>query len=121
MTTLFLVIEIVYSGYSYAQSREYLLKAGFIEKFTHFIEWPSSGNDSSETFKIAVIGQNKFGNSLEEIFSKVKIKNKVAEIFYISSIEEINDCMILFISGTMDSKLNEILDYTTGKPVPDDQ
>jgi hypothetical protein len=22
------------------QSREYLLKAGYIEKFTHFIEWP---------------------------------------------------------------------------------
>ena len=114
----FLLIEMAHVEFSFAQSREYLLKAGFIEKFTHFVEWPEiNNNSSSETFNIAVIGVNKFEHALEEIFSKVKVKNKSAKIAYISSVDEIKDCRILFISGKMDNILDEILNVTTGKPI----
>lgn len=115
ITIIFLSVGLAQGENSFAQSREYLLKAGFLEKFTHFIEWPCTV--SSETFRIAVIGENKFGNALEDIFSKVKIKDKPAEIVYISSVDELKDCMILFISGKMDNKLDDILNHTTGKPI----
>lgn len=119
LVLIFLETGMICGRDSFAQSREYLLKAGFLEKFTHFVEWPGlkPDNASSETFKIAVIGENKFDNSLEEIFDKVKVKNRTPEIRYISSVGEIADCMILFISGKMENKLDEILRYTTGKPI----
>ncbi len=102
-----------------AQSREYLLKAGYIEKFIHFVEWPeaSTKNDSNETFTLAVIGENKFGQDLEDIFSKIKVKNKQVRITYISSVDEIDHCMMLFISESEKNNLDEILHYTTGKPI----
>ncbi|MDX9881319.1 MAG: YfiR family protein [Prolixibacteraceae bacterium] len=119
LALIFLTTGMICGNNSFAQSREYLLKAGFLEKFTHFIEWPGLKPDNapSETFKIAVIGENKFDHALEEIFEKTKVKNKVPEIIYISSVSEIKDCMMLFIAGKMDHKLDDILLYTTGKPI----
>lgn len=104
---------------SYSQSRESLLKAGYIEKFTHFVQWPDDPNNSisADTFKIAVIGKNTFGSDLDDLFSKTKIKNSLVKISYISSIEEISNCMILFISGSEKSNLEKILRYTSGKPI----
>jgi hypothetical protein len=104
---------------SFSQSRESLVKAGYIEKFTHFVQWPvaSNKNDSIETFTIAVIGKNIFGQDLEELFSKTKVKNYKVKITYISSVDEIDNCMILFISGSEINDLDKILHYTTGRPI----
>jgi hypothetical protein len=116
---LLLLVLIAMSNEISAQSREYLLKAGYIEKFTHFVEWPeiTNINDTTSVFSIAVIGENKFSNAIEEMFTKVKVKNKKVRISYISSINEIKDLMILFISESKKDKLDEILNYTTGKPI----
>jgi hypothetical protein len=104
---------------TYCQSRESLLKAGYIEKFTHFVQWPDAKdyNVSDDTFSITVIGKNTFGSDLEDLFGKTKVKNNSVKISYISSIEEITNCMILFISSSEKSDLEKILKYTTGKPI----
>jgi hypothetical protein len=115
---IFLSAGIIIPDKAIAQLREYLLKTGYIEKFTHFIEWPEIQNDNDSTFKIAVIGENKFGHALEEIFNKVRVKNMTAKVTNISSVDEIKNCMILVISGSINmNKLEEILHYTTGKQI----
>ena len=103
----------------HAQSRESLIKAGFIEKFTHFVEWPDimADSDSSNTFVIKIIGKSLIGNALEDLFNSVSIKGMEVKIEYISSEEEIGSCRILFISGSESGNLSEILKYTTGKPI----
>lgn len=113
---LFLMIT---SANSFSQTREYLLKAGYIEKFTHFIEWSelTGITNAADVFSIAVIGENKYDNALEKIFNKVKVKNRRVDIRYISSINEINNCMVLIISESKSEKLMEILSYTSRKPI----
>lgn len=116
---LYLIIG-VYSGkQAFCQTRESLVKAGYIEKFTLFVEWPeaSTKSESTQVFTIAVIGKNTFGNDLDNLFSKTKIKNNRVQIRYISAVEEIGGCMILFISGSERNNLPDILRYTTGKPI----
>ena len=104
---------------SFCQSRESLVKAGYIEKFTHFVQWPetSTKSESIYVFTLAVIGENTFGNDLDNLFSKTKIKNNRVQIKYISSVDEIGDCLILFISGSEKNNLTRILQQTTGKPI----
>jgi hypothetical protein len=104
---------------SFSQSRESLVKAGYIEKFTHFVQWPekTGNNDPANEFILAVIGKNTFGKDLEELFSKTKIKDNQVRIKYITKVEEIKDCMILFISGSEKNNLDKILEYTTGKSI----
>jgi hypothetical protein len=114
-----LSVVLMISQNMFAQSKEYLLKAGYIEKFTHFVEWPEKTNihDTTLTFSIAVIGENKFGNAIDKIFKDVKVNNKEVRINYISSIDEINNCMILIITDSKKYSLDEILHYTAGKPI----
>jgi hypothetical protein len=104
---------------SSGQSREYLLKAGYIEKFTHFIEWPVTAGpgDSTGAFTIGVIGENKYGGAIENLFSRVKIKNRRVRVSQLSSGDEIGGCMILIVSESVKTGLDEILKRTAGKPV----
>lgn len=112
----FIAWGIILSNPARAQSREYLLKAGYIEKFTHFIEWPESEKNADSIFRIAVIGDSNFEPALNEIFGKVKVKGQRTEIRHVSTIEEVENCRILVISGPI-MNLDEVLNYTTGKQI----
>jgi hypothetical protein len=113
------LMAVFFSNNSFPQTREYMLKAGYIEKFTHFIEWPeiTAANNAADVFSIAVFGENKYENALENIFSKTKVKNRKVHIKYISSINEIDNCMILIISTSKKDKLKEILNSIAGKSI----
>lgn len=116
---LLMVTGVMAGNQSFCQSRESLVKAGYIEKFTRFVEWPetSAKSEPIHVFTIAVIGENTFGSDLDNLFSKTKIKNSRVQINYISSVDEIGDCMLLFISGSEKNNLANILQRTTGKPI----
>jgi hypothetical protein len=102
-----------------AQSSEYIIKAGFLEKFARFTDWPElSGMDDPETpFVISVIGDNPFGKSLEDFYADDTIHNKPVEIHYISSIEEIDGTHLLFISGSEKDHLETMLDAIRTLPI----
>lgn len=102
-----------------AQQSEYTIKAVFLEHFTRFIEWPESFEiaDASYPFYVAVIGENPFGSILDQIYSDQKIKNRKVEILYISTLDEITECQILFISSSNEEILPEILSRTRNKPI----
>ncbi len=100
---------------------EYRLKAAFLSKFTMYFDWPADSdvNNPAKPFVIAVIGANPFGSHLAAICSITKVKDKEIKVFYISRVEEIAaaGCNLLFIAGTDDKKLAEILTYTGNKPI----
>jgi hypothetical protein len=102
-----------------AQSREYVLKAGYIEKFTHFIEWPelSTSAITPTVFSIIIIGDNTFGTAIEKVFNNVKIQNKKIRVTYASSLDEIDDCMILIITPSKTIDVEDIVNYAKGKPI----
>lgn len=98
---------------------EYEVKAGFLEKFTRFIDWPAEVKmeDVSKPFVITVMGENPFESVLEKMYSQVSIKGKKVEIQYISTVNEIDDCNILFIPKSEHYRINKILSYTKKKPI----
>jgi len=102
---------------------EYYRKAALFKIFSQYIQWPKNSdvNDRSKPFVVGVIGKNPFGSILEAAYSQEenKIKDKKVEIRYISKMEEIESCHILFISKSIDKEqeLEEILAVTRGKPI----
>jgi len=101
-----------------AQFKEHILKAGYVEKITHFVEWPSVQNPEDSTFNISVIGNYTFDLPLKEIFSKVRVKDKKVRIVHISTVPEIRNSNIVIISGSVSPDLlEEILRYTLEKPI----
>lgn len=110
--------------YCYPQPMEYLLKAGFLEKFANFTDWPpqsslgkSAQQDKDGFFIISVIGKSPFQGALEELYITEKIKHRPVSIRYISRIEEIKDSHILFISESEKDNLDKILAATKCKPI----
>lgn len=106
------------SGRLNAQTREYLLKSGYIEKFTRFIEWNGNRNSGDSLFRIAVIGDKRFKDALNAVFEKVKVNNKIVEVKLISSVDQVQDSRIVVISGILDNQaLDKLLNYTTGRQI----
>ncbi len=104
---------------AFAQTSEYTIKAAFLERFTRFIEWPeeSAVSDTTESFVLAIIGENPFGSILEQLYANQKIKNKEVEIQSLSNLDEISDCHLLFISKSKEKELSKILSLTKDKPI----
>lgn len=106
----------LFPSYIKGQAPEHLLKAGFIEKFTHFVEWPASTHESEKVMKISILGKSRIEPAIREIFGKTKDSD--VSIVNITSVQEIGDSKIVFISNTVTQEtLEEILQYTKGKPV----
>jgi len=94
-----------------AQSEKY--KALFLYNFTKYIEWPSSqhGND----FIIGVLGNSAITNELNTYVGKQKVgaRNIIIKVF--KSVDEIDNCQILFIPSSKSSLIGSVVSKTSGK------
>lgn len=97
-----------------AQMNEYTVKAVFLERFTRFVRWPETVQmqDTTKPFVIGVIGENPFGNLLDQIYYHQRIKNKPVQIQYIKNLTEISDCHLLFISQKSHFDIKKIISIT---------
>jgi hypothetical protein len=110
-----LLFFLLFAGSLHAQVSEYEYKAAFIERFTRFVEWPNE--IESNTFKIAVIGKNPIHESLDNLFTNEKIKDKNVEVIYINNIIDLTDVNLVFISAAEKKRIKEILAFTDKYPI----
>ena len=92
-----------------------MVKAGILEKIVRFCEWPPEMN--MDTFKIKVVGHSPFDGALEKVFATVKVKDKPVSIEYTSSMLNVDNCHVLFISYSENSHLGSIIDKVSSKPI----
>jgi len=109
------------AGAVHAQSprpSEYQLKAAFLYNFAKFIDWPPevSGDDKA-SFVIGVLGDNPFGNNLEQIVSGKKINGRPIVVQALQSASAASHCQILFISSSEKNRFTEILQNLRGTAV----
>jgi hypothetical protein len=99
-------------------SREYQLKAAFIYNFGQFIEWPDKAFASSDAaFVVAVIGQNPFGDTLQNALKGKKVGDHPIVVRQIESADEAKDCQLLFVPATEDDRLEAIFKTVADRPI----
>lgn len=97
---------------------EYQIKAEFIERFTRFIEWPSSlQRPQSEPFIIGVIGRDPFDGYLDAIARARMIKGRQVKIVHLPSPDEIGSCQLLFVAASERGRIDAILAKARNFPV----
>lgn len=103
----------------FADSREYRLKASFIEKFVQLTRWPDDvlPPDKNKPFVIAIMGKNPFGKILDIMYRSDKIEGRRVAVRYIFRPEQITGCHLLFISKSMQKYLLSILKTCRRKPI----
>jgi hypothetical protein len=79
---------------------QYQVKAVFLYNFTQFVEWPASAfANANAPFVIGVLGENVFGNYLEEAVRNEKINGRPIVVIHYTDPAEIKNCHMLFINS----------------------
>ena len=81
-------------------------KAKFIYNFTKFFEWPQSSQ--SGDFVIGVLGSNDVYQALEDFTKGKKVILKDIKVNRFTSIENVSNCHILFVSRNHSKSLPDL-------------
>jgi len=99
-------------------ARENDLKAVFLFNFTQFVEWPpTTFSDPTAPFIIGVLGEDPFGQTLDDIVANESIKNRKIVVQRYRDVREVRECRILFISQSESARLGPILGALHGKNI----
>ncbi|MEW6367495.1 MAG: YfiR family protein [Acidobacteriota bacterium] len=95
------------------------MKAIYVTKMTDFIEWPAEPGPGikAEPYVIGVIGKTPVLPFLEEMAGRWRIGGHPVSVRNISQLDEIPGCRILFVAGSEEHRLGEILDKAAGRPI----
>jgi YfiR/HmsC-like len=89
---------------------EYQVKAVFVFNFSHFVDWPTQSFSSpNEPFVIGVLGGDPFGARLDEAVRGEHVTDHPLIVRRFRSIDEIEDCQILFIDRSQVAQLGRIV------------
>jgi hypothetical protein len=109
------------AGFGHAQTprpSEYQLKAAFLYNFAKFTDWPPEAlADDKAPFIIGVLGDNPFGNDLEQTVAGKKINDHPISVQTFHTAAEAIHCHILFISSSEKKRFSEIIQSLHGTAV----
>jgi hypothetical protein len=78
---------------------EYRVKAAFLLNFTKFIEWPAAAFDTSDSpFSICIIGDDPFGNALDQIVAGESVNGRKLIIQRVKQTPPPKSCQMVFVS-----------------------
>lgn len=100
----------------WAEAREYELKAEYIERFTRFVEWPSTAfADDKSPFVFCVAGQNPFGRFLDELVRDRRVQNRKAMLRSVADASGIDGCHLLFVTRSVRARVGPLLARAAGR------
>jgi hypothetical protein len=89
---------------------EYQLKAAFVLNFARFVEWPPAAFAKADShIVLGILGENPFGNILEQTIQGKKVNSRELEVTKLPSPAGATNCHILFIGASDKARLAEIL------------
>ncbi len=98
--------------------REYRIKSVFLFNFTQFVEWPSDAFESDDApLVIGVFGADPFGSFLDETIHGELTQGHPLVVKRYESIDEIDNCHILFLASSDRQVTRRLLAALKGKPV----
>jgi hypothetical protein len=84
------------------------VKAAFIYNMIKFTDWPTDYRSTDKNnIDICALGDEASRGLLDSIEGKT-IRNKTISVRHVSSLQQLKNCMVLFISGSEQAKLKNI-------------
>ena len=89
---------------------EYQVKATYLYHFARFIRWPASAFPHERSpLNICVVGENPFGEALDEL-AQCEVRKHPIAVKVLAQIDQRADCHMLFFSEEVLDSLSEPLD-----------
>lgn len=97
---------------------EYKIKAVFLFNFTQFVEWPDDAfNGNNDPFIIGILGTDPFGSYIDQAVAGEKVGTHPVTVVRYHTVNEINNCRLLFINITDDDNLRSVLSSLNNRAV----
>jgi len=98
---------------------EYDIKAAFLFKFNHFIDFH---NNSGEKYIIGILGENPFQADILKELEKKEIKGKKIEVRFLDEkktdfLNDVSKCRMLYISSSLKNDYQKIFESIKHYPV----
>jgi hypothetical protein len=94
------------------------VKAEFIERFTHFVEWPKSAFASPQApFVVCALGESPLVPALDRLVSRGRLQERPARFDRLRDAVEVDRCHILYIALSEERSLPRILARTADRPI----
>jgi hypothetical protein len=99
-------------------SKEYQIKAAFLYNFSQFVEWPAGAFPNAQSpLVIGVIGDDPFGNYLDDIVRGEKVNNHPLVVQRFHRVSEIKTCHVLFVSRSEANQIEQVLSSLRGRNI----
>jgi hypothetical protein len=99
-------------------SLEYPVKASLLLNFAKFAEWPSGSQQAAAArVAICVLGNDPFGDVLESTMAGRTVGGHPVEVRRYRTLDGIDSCHVLYISGSESRRLPDVLATVGGAPV----
>lgn len=96
------------------ETAEYTLKGTFLYNFALFTSWPSR---TTENFNLCIYGRNPFSQDLDLLMKKKSINERKILIHRINTLDQLDQCQLVFISRAAASHLTGIIASLKDKPI----
>ena len=96
---------------------EYELKAAFLYHFARFTEWPDAARAKGDEFVIGIFGDDPFGTTLDDAVAGKTIGTQPIVVKRLLRLEDLGGSHILFVSGSEDGRLAQVLRSVAGRHV----
>lgn len=93
------------------------VKAAFLLSFAAFVDWPAHafGSDA-EPVRIAILGDDPFGDDLEQLLHRERVQGRRFEIRRVTSPLALPDCHLLYIASSEARHVARTLAALEGRP-----
>ena len=89
------------------------MKAVFVYNFTRYIDWPEEYKQGN--FVIGLLGETSITSELNKVAATKKAVNQTIEIKKFSSLNDISECHILYVSSKNSGDLASAIQKTKGR------
>jgi hypothetical protein len=94
------------------------VKAEFVERFTHFIDWPASAFSSpTAPFVVCTTGESSFRAALEKVVARGPIQRHGGVVRQVDHPRAIDGCHILYLASSTDGQLSAWLERANRRPI----
>jgi hypothetical protein len=97
---------------------EYQIKAAILFNIVKFIDWPTSSFASPHSpFSICILGQDPFGNTLDDALAGKAIAERSLKVERLKDKTEARHCQMVFISSSESRNYSDIIDSLRGASI----
>lgn len=93
---------------------EYQVKAAFVFRFAHYVEWPAVAIDKRTTLEYCVGPTNPFGNALRQLVTGEMLGGRRLAVRDLTPTASLATCHVLFLHG---GAIRPVLERVRSQPV----